>query len=284
MLTGTRRWRDGLGGLLSHQGSAVGAAIVALFLGVALLGPVIAPYGATEQIPGAARQPPSMAHLFGTDRLGRDVFSRIVIGARDVLGLAGVSTAVAVMLGAGVGMWAGYRGGLTEEVVFRVFDAVLAMPALLLALLLLGVLGPSRGSVLVVIAIVYTPIVARVTRSVVLSVKEKAYVKAARLSGEETLAILWHDIFPAVVPVLAVESALRFSYAIFLIASLGFLGVGVQPPRPDWGLMVKESRNYAALVPWALFFPGLAISMLVIGANLLADGVRGAVGAPRTKR
>lgn len=256
---------------------------MALFLVVALLGPVIAPYGATEQIPGAARQAPSGAHLFGTDRLGRDVFSRVVIGARDVLGLAGVGTAVAVMLGAAVGMWAGYRGGLTEELVFRVFDAVLALPALLLALLLLGTLGPSRGSVLVVITIVYTPIVARVTRSVVLSVKEKAYVKAARLSGEATLAILWHDIFPAVVPVLAVESALRFSYAIFLIASLGFLGVGVQPPRPDWGLMVKESRNYAALVPWALFFPGLAISVLVIGANLLADGVRGAIGAPRTQ-
>ena len=156
----------------------------------------------------------------------------------------------------------------------RLFDGLLAIPALLLALLLLGTLGPSRNSVLLVIVIVYTPIVARVVRSVVLSVKNKGFVEAARLQGESLGRILFREILPSVMPTLAVEYALRFSYAIFLVASLGFLGVGVQPPNPNWGLMVNEARPHVSQLPWALYFPAAAIAIVVIGVNLMADGIK----------
>jgi peptide/nickel transport system permease protein len=254
---------------------------VFIFILLAVLGPLLAPYSATAQTLAEARQPPSTAHLFGTDRLGRDVFSRVILGARDILGLAGLGTLLAVGAGTIFGLVGAYRGGLFDEVLFRVFDSLLAMPALLLALLLLGTIGPSRNSVLVVIFIVYTPIVARVVRSVVLGVKPKAFVEAAQVQGESTFHILFREILPSVLPALAVEAALRFSYAIFLVASLGFLGVGVQPPNPDWGLMVNEARNYVALTPWAMYFPALAISFLVIAVNLMADGLKRALQTGR---
>src|SRR5690606_1676329 len=182
---------------------------------------------------------PSAQHWFGTDRLGRDVLSRVIWGAQDVLGLAGLGTLLAVFLGAAIGLFSGYKGGWIDEITFRLFDSLLAMPALLLALLLLGTVGPSRNSVMIVIVVVYTPIVARVVRSVVLGIKPKGFVEAARVRGEPLGYILFREILPSVMPALAVEGALRFSYAIFLVASLGFLGVGVQPPSPNWGLMVS---------------------------------------------
>jgi peptide/nickel transport system permease protein len=182
-----------------------------------------------------------------------------------------------VLTGTAIGLFAAYRGGWLEEGTFRVFDSLLALPALLLALLLLGTLGASRNGVLLVIAVVYTPIVARVVRSVVLDARSKGFVEAAQLQGESTAHILGREILPLVLPALAVEAALRFSYAIFLVASLGFLGVGVQPPSPDWGLMVNEARTYASLTPWALYFPAGAIALLVVGVNLAADGLKRAV-------
>lgn len=261
-------------GLYARPASAVGATIVAIFLIAALFGPLIAPYGVNEQIVADARQAPSAAHWFGTDSLGRDVFSRVVLGARDIVALAGLGTALAVVIGTAFGLISGYRGGMFDEVVMRFFDSLLAMPALLLALLLLGTLGRSRNSVLIVIVVVYTPIVARVVRSVVLSVKTKGYVEAARVQGAPLTRLLLREILPSTLPALAVESALRFSYAIFLVASLGFLGVGVQPPSPDWGLMVKEARNFVGQIPWAMYFPAAAIAIVVVGANLLADGLK----------
>jgi peptide/nickel transport system permease protein len=268
------RWQKALAELYSRPASALGTTIVIVFILLALFGPLIAPYGASQQIPSAARQPPSADHWFGTDRLGRDVFSRVVLGARDILVLAGLGTLLAVLIGAAIGLFVAYRGGWLEEWTFRVFDSLLALPALLLALLLLGTLGASRNGVLLVIVVVYTPIVARVVRSVVLDAKNKGFVEAAQLQGESTGHILGREIFPLVLPALAVEAALRFSYAIFLVASLGFLGVGVQPPSPDWGLMVNEARTYTALTPWALYFPAGAIALLVVGVNLAADGLK----------
>jgi peptide/nickel transport system permease protein len=273
----TPRWRHVLATVYARPASAFGATVVAVFLVIAVCGPLIAPYDATEQITTAMRQAPSGRHLFGTDRLGRDVFSRVIWGARDIISLAGLGTVLAVAAGTTFGLFSGYRGGLFDEVLFRFFDSLLAMPALLLALLLLGTIGPSRDSILGVIVVVYTPIVARVVRSVVLAVKPKGFVEAVRVQGESLFHILFHEILPSVFPALAVEGALRFSYAIFLVASLGFLGVGVQPPNPDWGLMVSESRNYVSLTPWALYFPAGAISLLVIGVNLLADGLKRAL-------
>ncbi|MCB0251387.1 MAG: ABC transporter permease [Anaerolineae bacterium] len=268
------RWWHALRELYARPSSALGTTLVLVFLAMALFGPLIAPYSATEQISGAARQAPSVQHLFGTDHLGRDVFSRVVLGARDILALAGLGTLFAVVIGTLIGLFSAYRGGMTDEVTFRFFDSLLALPALLLALLVLGVVGPSRNSVLVVLVIVYVPIVARVVRSVVLSTKQKGYVEAARLQGESTASIVRRDIFPSVTPALTVEAGLRFSYAIFLVASLGFLGVGVQPPNPDWGLMVNQARPYVSLTPWALYFPAAAIALLVIGVNLAADGLK----------
>jgi peptide/nickel transport system permease protein len=254
--------------------TAVGVSITLLFLVVAVIGPFIAPYGANEIIPADARQPPSAEHWFGTDNLGRDVFSRVLLGAREILVLAGLGTVMAVVLGTLFGLLTGYAGGWFDEITMRTFDSLLALPALLLALLLLGTVGNSRYSILIVIIVVYTPIVARVVRSVVLTVKPQGFVEAARLVGETRTRILLREILPSVLPTLSVESALRFSYAIFLVASLGFLGVGVQPPSPNWGLMVKEARAYASLIPWALIFPAMAISVVVIGVNLFADGLK----------
>ena len=156
----------------------------------------------------------------------------------------------------------------------RLFDGLLAIPALLLALLLLGTLGASRNSILIVIVLVYSPIVARVVRSVVLGVRNKGFVEAARLQGESFERILFREILPFVMPALTVEAALRFSYAIFLVASLGFLGVGVQPPNPNWGLMVNEARPHVSELPWAMYYPAGAIAIVVIGVNLMADGVK----------
>jgi peptide/nickel transport system permease protein len=247
---------------------------------IAIAGPLLAPYGLNEQIVEDASQAPSPSHLFGTDHLGRDVFSRVILGARDLLLLTGSGTALAVLFGVVIGLTSGYLGGTLDEVVMRLFDSLLSLPALLLALLLLGTLGPSGTSVLLVIAVLYIPIVARVVRSVVLSTKTLSYVEAARVQGEPVVQILLRDIFPATLPALAVEASLRFSYAIFLVASLGFLGVGVQPPSPNWGLMVKEARIYSSQTPWALFFPALAIAFVVVGVNLLAEGLKRLLQTP----
>lgn len=265
--------------LFRRPATAFGTIVFLVFLLLALIGPILAPYGLNEQIYEDARQPPSAAHYFGTDNLGRDVFSRVLYGARDVLAQAGLGTIFAVVSGTIFGLVAGYRGGWLDEIMMRLFDSLLALPALLLALLLLGTIGQSQFAVLIVIVIVYTPIVARVARSVVLSVRTKGFVEAAQLQGESQRWILFREILPSVTPALTVEGALRFSYAIFLVASLGFLGVGVQPPSPNWGLMVSEARPYATQLPWALFFPAAAIALLVVGVNLMADGIKSTIQA-----
>jgi peptide/nickel transport system permease protein len=263
--------------LFARASSAIGTGVFLTFVLLAVVGPWVAPYGANQQIAAEARQPPSARHLFGTDTLGRDVFSRVVLGSRDVLSLAGLGTLLAVAAGTAIGLLSGYLGGWADEVIMRLFDSLLALPAMLLALLFLGSIGPSRPSVLLVIALVYTPIVARVVRSVVLSVKGKGFVEAARLQGEPLGHILFAELLPSAMPALAVEAALRFSYAIFLVASLGFLGLGVQPPSPDWGLMVKEARAAVSQTPWALYYPAGAIAALVVGVNLMADGLKRAL-------
>lgn len=260
--------------LFRSPASSLGSTIVLLFLLLALLGPWIAPYEINQQFSQDARQAPSQRHWFGTDHLGRDVYSRVVLGAGQVILLAGSGTMLAVVIGTSLGLLSGYKGGWLDDVFMRFFDSLLAIPALLLALLFLGMAGPSRQSVLLVIVIVYTPIVARVVRSVVLSVKTKSFIDVARLQGESTPRILFREILPSAIPALAVEASLRFSYAIFLVSSLGFLGLGVQPPNPDWGLMVKEARAFVSQAPWAMYFPAGAIASIVIGVNLMADGLR----------
>ncbi|MBL8163355.1 MAG: ABC transporter permease, partial [Anaerolineae bacterium] len=210
----------------------LGAIIVIVFLLLALFGPLIAPYSFSAINRDAIRQPPSIAHPFGTDALGRDVFSRVLWGAREIIAIPGIATAVAVVLGTAIGLFVGYFGGWIDEIISRALDSLLAIPAILLALVMLGTIGPSPFGIIAVIVLLYVPIVTRVIRSATLNVRASGFIEAARLRGESTAYILFREILPSVLPALTVEAALRFSYAIFLTASLGFLGLGVQPPSP----------------------------------------------------
>jgi peptide/nickel transport system permease protein len=259
--------------------SLLGTIITVTFIFLALFGPMVAPYSAREFIRDEngtlmRRAPPSLEHPFGTDREGRDVFSRVIWGAREIILLPGIATLLAVFLGTCIGLTIGYFGGWIDEVVARALDSLLSIPALVLALVMLGTIGPSPLGLVIVVVLLYTPIVTRVIRSATLNLRNSGYVEAAKLRGESTFYILFREILPGVLPALAVEAALRFSYAIFLIASLGFLGLGVQPPSPDWGRMVEEARGEYLRAPWSLWAPAGAIAILVIGINLMADGLR----------
>jgi peptide/nickel transport system permease protein len=265
--------------------TGLGSAIVMGFLALAVIGPLIAPFTANDQhsLPLTA---PGGENLLGTDALGRDIFSRIILGTRSIFVTAGTGTLIAVLIGAALGLFIGFRGGWIDEVVSRVIDAFLALPALLVALVVLGVVrnldappgslqaALADSSVLLVIALVYVPIVARVVRSGTLDIKTRAFVQAAQIRGESSLYIIFREILPSVMPALVVEASLRFSYAIFLVASLGFLGAGARPPSPDWGLMVNENRRIYAVAPWAVSYPAAAIALLVVGVNLMSDGIK----------
>ncbi len=275
--------------------SALGALLVLFFLLLALFGRQLAPYANPNDQSHDARQPPTLdigalqlgEYPFGTDRLGRDVYSRVILGASSIFRIAGLGTLVSVVLGSALGLFMGYAGGWVDEILGRVIDALLAIPALLLALVLVGIIrnldfaagswqaGLADNVVLLVISALYIPIVARVARSATLDIKTREFVEAAEIRGESKLYIIFREIMPSVIPSLVVEASLRFSYAIFLVASLGFLGFGARPPSPDWGLMVNENRGgFYQLTPWALEFPALAIAVLVVAVNLMSDGIR----------
>lgn len=260
--------------LRRYPATAIGATIVGFFLLMAIIGTWVAPYGYADQKLSERLQPPSAQHILGTDQFGRDILSRILIGSRDVFIVAGSGTVLAVLLGLTLGLLAGYYGGLIDDVAMRLVDVLLALPPLLLAMIILGSLGPSRANVVFVVGFLYIPMVARVVRSVVLDLKTRQFVEAARLRGERSAYIMFREILPNVLPPLAVEASMRFSYAIFLVASLGFLGLGVQPPSPDWGLMVGEARTYFQQAGWVLLFPAGAIALLVVGVGFLSDGLR----------
>ncbi len=266
--------RNFLRQLVAQPLSLAGSLIFVLFILLAIFGPWIAPYGFDEIIRGAAREAPSAQFPFGTDRLGRDVFSRVLWGAREIIVIPGVATLLSVMLGTVLGLALGYYGGWLDEIVSRILDSLLAIPALVLALVMLGTIGPSSIGIVIVIVLLYMPIVTRVIRSATLNIRSAGYIEAAKLRGESPAYILFREILPGVLPALTVEAALRFSYAIFLTASLGFLGLGVQPPSPDWGRMVAEARANFSRTPWELWSPAGAIAVLVIGVNLMADGLR----------
>lgn len=217
------------------------------------------------------------------------MFSRLLAGARFTIGLPLVATLLAVTLGTLLGLLLGYVGGLLDEIVSRLIDILLSIPAIILALVslstivpalsasdnvLVNTVGATNLALVVVIVLLYTPIVTRVIRASTLSVRDRGYVEVARLRGESVGYILLREIFPTVVPALAVEASLRFSYAIFLVASLGFLGLGAQPPMSEWGRMVLDARDTYVSAPWALWFPVGAIAVLVISTNLMADGLQ----------
>ena len=260
--------------LKRYPATLIGFFIVGFFLLMAVIGPIVAPYGYTDQNISERLSPPSRQHLLGTDQFGRDVFSRILVGSRDVYVVAGSGALLAVLLGLTLGLVAGYFGGLIDEILMRLIDVLLAIPPLLLAMIVLFTLGTSRINVILVVGFLYIPMVSRVVRSVVLDIKTRQFVEAAKLRGESSLYIMFREILPNVLPPLAVEASMRFSYSIFLVASLGFLGMGVQPPSPDWGLMVGEARTFFSQAQWALLAPAGAVVILVIGVAFMSDGLR----------
>ena len=255
-------------------GALAGTAVFSLFLLLAAIGPAVAPYAHQEQNIAERLQAPGRAHLFGTDQYGRDVFSRVLAGSRGVFLLGGGATLLAAVLGTSLGLLAGYYGGLLDEALMRLLDVLLSFPPLLLALLLLAVSGSTTLDLLAVVTVLYVPVLARVVRSAVLGLRTQAFVEAARLRGEKGPYILFREILPNALPPLLVEASMRFAYSIFLVASLGFLGVGVQPPSPDWGLQINEARAFLSSAPWVLAFPAAAISLLVVATNLMTDGLR----------
>ncbi len=248
--------------------------IVAMFVVFALVPYQIAPHPPNRLDVASRLQGPSAEYWLGTDNLGRDLLSRVIHGTRGVLVTSVVAALLGVAWGSLVGLISGYIGGWVDEVIMRLVDALLALPSILLALLLLARLGASRTSIILGIGIVYTPTVARVVRSAVLAVKSSEFIYAARLRGESTLYVLLREILPNIWSPIVVEASVRTSYAILLTASFGFLGLGVQEPEPDWGLMVSRARDYIQVSPWMALIPVIAISLLVVSLSVAADGLR----------
>ncbi len=267
-------WRDDLRRLLRSFTFDVGAVIVLFWIGCAIFGPALVPYDPFADELMNSLLPPSSEHWFGTDQLGRDVFSRVIVGARDILTVAPIATLLSTFLGTALGLTMGYFGGIVDEVLSRLVDAVLALPTVIVALLALTALGTSTITVMVVIAFSFAPIIARTVRSAVLAEVQLDYVAAAELRRENTIYILFVEILPNVLPPILVETTVRLGYAIFTVATLSFIGFGIQPPSPDWGLSI--SANYGMIGGgfwWTVLFDSLAIASLVVGINLVADGI-----------
>jgi peptide/nickel transport system permease protein len=260
--------------LVRRPAFLIGCLVMGAWVVTALLGERITPYDPFNDF-AAGHEPPNPAHLMGTDRLGRDVLSRIMVGSRDVLIVAPLAALLGVTAGTFLGLVMGYYRGTVDDVLSRLVEAFLALPVVLVALLTLVVLGTSPLVVVCVVGILFTPIVARTVRSAVLSERQLDYVTAAKLRGESGPYILSREIFPNVLGPTVVELTVRFGYAIFTVATLSFLGVGIQPPSPDWGLTVSEEyTNMISGVWWPTLFPALAIASMVIAVNLIADSLQ----------
>jgi peptide/nickel transport system permease protein len=266
--------RETLRQLIRRPAFIFGNIIVIGWIICAVLGQRITPYDPFNDF-FAGHLPPSPEHWFGTDRIGRDVLSRVMVGSRDVLIVAPLAALLGVTAGTLLGLIMGYYRGKTDDVLSRLVEAFLALPVILVALLTLVVLGTSPLVVVFVVGILFTPIVARTVRSAVLSERELDYVTAAKLRGESGFFILSREIFPNVLGPTVVEMTVRFGYAIFTVATLSFLGVGLQPPSPDWGLSVSEEyTNMISGIWWSTLFPALAIASTVIAVNLIADSLQ----------
>jgi peptide/nickel transport system permease protein len=258
--------------LFESKTALFGLCIVVFWVLAAILAPVLAPYG-PNAIVGKLNQPPSTEHWMGTDPLGRDILSRLLHGSRPILLLAPLSVMSAMVVGITLGLAAGFFGGTVDEIMMRILDAVMAFPTLLLYMIIIAAVGASAINVVLAITIGGTPAVARIVRSLVLDVRSREFVQAARLRGESARYIMFREILPNCLGPLVVDGCLRVGYASFAIGALGFLGLGLPPPDPDWGRMVAEGRVWVMSAPWIVLFPALAISSLVIGLNLFADGM-----------
>jgi peptide/nickel transport system permease protein len=273
----TKRTKKTLGGLLVIRDSRVGMVgltLVTFWVLVAIFAPLIAPYSPLAQDSSAINQGPSAQYPLGTDTMGRDVLSRLVHGSRTILLLAPLSVICAVIVGAFLGLVGGYFGGIVDEVVMRLLDAIMAFPTILLYLIIISAIGPSALNVVIAITFVGAPGVARLVRSLTLDIRTRDYIRAAETRGEHPFFIMFREILPNARGPIIIDSMLRVGYAIFSIGTLGFLGLGLPPPTPDWGGMISEARKYIWTNPLGVLWPALAISSLVVGLNLFADGLR----------
>jgi peptide/nickel transport system permease protein len=266
--------RERLSLLWKSKTFLVGAAILAVFVICAIFGELLAPDDPYATDPLNDLAAPSSEHLFGTDRVGRDVLSRVIVGARDIMIVAPAATLLGTILGTVLGLVTGYYRGAVDDVLSRIIDAFLAIPVVILGMLAITALGPSNLTIVIVIGLVFAPVIARTVRAAVLQEVGMEYVAAARLRNERTSYVLFAEILPNVMGPVLVEFTVRLGYAIFTVATLSFLGFGIQAPAPDWGLQVFE--HYGLISGgywWPVLFPALAIAILVVAVNLVADGI-----------
>ncbi len=259
--------------LLRNPTVVIGFVILGLWLLMAIFGPMIAPYGVNEITPGAVWKPATAQHFMGTDQLGRDIFSRLIVGTRQMVLLPTLSVLMAITLGTSIGLLSGYLGGWVDEIVMRVMDVLMAFPVLMLYVLIIVAIGASAINVVFALGIGATPAVSRLARSLVLDLRNREFVAAARMRGESTGYIIFQEILPNALGPIMVDGLVRVGYACFAMGALGFLGLGVPPPAPDWGQMVSQARNALLITPTAPLFPALAIASLVVSFNLIADGL-----------
>ena len=269
--------------LLRQPAAVAGLVIVGVMSFLAVTAPFIAPADPTTVDAARRLAPPGPDAWLGTDNLGRDILSRIMWGARLSLGTAALATVLILTIGVGLGLISGYYGGLIDDLVMRVVDVILAFPALILALAIVGVLGPGIGSVMIGVVSVAWADYARVMRGLVLAARERQYVEAARATGVRNARILLRHLLPNVFPPIIVLSSLEMGGLILAVSALSFLGLGAQPPTPEWGAMLNDGRAFIAAAPQLMIYPGLAISVVVVGFNLLGDGLRDVLD-PHTRR
>ena len=270
-------WKD----LKRHRLALIGAGILIGLIGVAVLAPLLAPWDPLEQNLYSRLQAPSLDHPLGTDDFGRDILSRIIYGARISLRIGLISISIALSVGSALGLIAGYRGGGLDTIIMRFMDIMLAFPSILLAIAIVAVTGPGIDNVMVAVSIVMVPQYARLVRACVLSIREMAYVEAARALGGGEVRILLASVLPNCTAPLIVQSTLSLGTAILDAAGLSFLGLGAQPPVPEWGAMLSGGRELLLKAPWVMTFPGLAIFTVVLGLNLFGDGLRDALDPKR---
>jgi len=260
-----------------------GALIILLVIIVGTLAPMLSPYNPSKMHIRNRREAPSQEHWLGTDRLGRDIFSRMVWGTRVSLVIGVLAVTVSMIIGVVIGLTGGYYGGMLDEVLMRAMDIIFSIPALLLAIALIAVTGPSMRNIIIVVGIVRIPRFARIVHGSVLSIKEKEFIEAARSISKSNFGIMFQHILPNCIAPLTVEASLSIATAIITESALSFLGLGVRPPTPSWGQMIADGRSELFTAPWIVLFPGLAIMLTVLGYNLLGDGLRDALD-PRQKQ